>query len=296
MEINPAGGSTMKTYVYANSQILMQHNGAPAANNKYFYLHDRLGSVREVIDSDGDVVNSYTYNPFGEMFPTECTENVSNPFKFTGQWFDSEIEQYYLRARMYDPALMRFTARDPVIGKNQEPLTLHKYLYCLNNSINHTDPSGEWTTSEVSFSMGIQGFVYGSILGGVRSAFLDESVWKGALSGGLAVGTPAFLGVYGVAAAMMAGGIDAGFSAALNGQGVERIIADSLAGIAIGSITYGLGTWCIDNFMAERMVSVEFDAYFHRFLDPCMGSVGSDVWKLFKRWLEGESEDGGGGG
>jgi hypothetical protein len=56
----------MKTYVYADSQILMQHAGAPATNNKYFYLHDRLGSIRLVINSAGDVNNTYIYKPFGD--------------------------------------------------------------------------------------------------------------------------------------------------------------------------------------------------------------------------------------
>ncbi len=143
MDINTVDGATMKTYIYADSQILAQHDGN-SSDPRYFYLHDRLGSIREIIDTDGDVVNSYTYDPFGESFDTECAENVSNPFKFTGQWFDSEIEQYYLRARQYDPALMRFTERDPVNGKYQEPLTLHKYLYCNNDSINKKDPSGEF--------------------------------------------------------------------------------------------------------------------------------------------------------
>jgi hypothetical protein len=40
----------MKTYVYANSQILAQHNGNYNAP-RFFYLHDRLGSVRLVINS-----------------------------------------------------------------------------------------------------------------------------------------------------------------------------------------------------------------------------------------------------
>jgi len=52
--------------------------------------------MRLVIDDNGDVKNLYTYNPFGELFAAETTENVSNPFKFTGQWFDDEIEEYYL--------------------------------------------------------------------------------------------------------------------------------------------------------------------------------------------------------
>jgi hypothetical protein len=44
---------------------------------------------------------------------------------------------------MYDPQLMRFTGRDPVKGDGQEPITLHKYLYCGNEPINRIDPKGE---------------------------------------------------------------------------------------------------------------------------------------------------------
>jgi RHS repeat-associated protein len=99
--------------------------------------------VRLVIDDTGAVQNSYTYDAFGKSFDSEYAGNVTNPFKFTGQWFDSEISQYYLRARMYDPQLMRFTARDPVRGERQEPLTLHKYLYCLNDPVDCVDPTGE---------------------------------------------------------------------------------------------------------------------------------------------------------
>jgi RHS repeat-associated protein len=171
MEVDPGDSSLKKKYIYANGQILAQHD-VPDNNEKYFYLHDRLGSVRLVIDDTGAAQNSYTYNPFGEMFPTECTENVSNPFRFTGQWFDPEIEQYYLRARMYDPVLMRFTARDPASGENEEPLTLHRYLYCLSNPINRTDPLGLTSLTEEEVAMGenaaIEGHGYGALAEGLR--------------------------------------------------------------------------------------------------------------------------------
>jgi hypothetical protein len=39
---------------------------------------------------------------------------------------------------------MRFTAYDPVTGKFEEPMTLHKYLYCGNEPVNKTDLSGKW--------------------------------------------------------------------------------------------------------------------------------------------------------
>jgi len=69
---------------------------------------------------------------------------VDNPFLFTGQYFDAEINQYYLRARQYDPQLYRFTSRDPIRGRFTEPLELHRYLYCLNEPVNQFDPSGKF--------------------------------------------------------------------------------------------------------------------------------------------------------
>jgi len=145
------GSTVEKAYIYANGQIIAQHDGAPATDNKYFYLHDRLGSVRQIInyaDSQVNVKNRYTYKPFGELFEKpgedETEETVTNSFKFTGQYYDCEIGQYYLRARQYDPYLARFTARDPFLGKYDDPLSLHNYLYCQNEPINRLDRLGLW--------------------------------------------------------------------------------------------------------------------------------------------------------
>ncbi len=144
LELDPDNNMNIeKTYIYGNSQILAQHDGGCDAA-RYFYLHDRLGSVRQVIDTMGSVVNHYTYRPLGELYPApDFEETVTNPFKFTGQFYDFEINEYYLRARMYDPHIGRFTARDPVKGKFEEPLTLHAYLYCINDPTNKVDPSGQ---------------------------------------------------------------------------------------------------------------------------------------------------------
>jgi RHS repeat-associated protein len=84
------------------------------------------------------------YQPFGVIHIFEKDEVIDNSFKFTGQYYDSEIDQYYLRARQYYPRIQRFTARDPVAGKFDEPMSLHAYLYCRNNPSNSTDPTGLW--------------------------------------------------------------------------------------------------------------------------------------------------------
>jgi len=142
LEIDPADSLIKKSYFYANGEVLMQYNGNHTAD-KYFYLHDRLGSVRGVIDSNATVVKYYTFDAFGKTLEEGGT--LTNPFMFVGQYYDSEIGQYYLRARQYDPQLMRFTGKDSVDGQFEDPMTLHKYLYCLNNPINGIDPQGLWT-------------------------------------------------------------------------------------------------------------------------------------------------------
>ncbi|MBN1816419.1 MAG: RHS repeat-associated core domain-containing protein [Sedimentisphaerales bacterium] len=135
-------------------------------------------------------MNCYTYRPFGAFYDGECVETVENPFCFTGQWYDDEIGQYYLRARQYDPIMMRFTSRDPVRGKLQEPLTLHKYLYCQNNPVNYIDPDGRVALvigGSISFNSGEAGSVIGNamtvggnMLGGAKGSAL--SVCMGAMA------------------------------------------------------------------------------------------------------------------
>jgi RHS repeat-associated protein len=132
----------LKTYIHANGEVLAQHDGDHTAD-RYFYLHDRLGSVRQIIDDAGSVVNCYTYDPWGLPVGNETQETISNMYLFAGYVWDSEISQYHCYRRQYDPVLWRFTNRDPVTGNYEEPMSLHKYLYCGNDSINKTDPTGE---------------------------------------------------------------------------------------------------------------------------------------------------------
>ena len=187
MELNTSE-TVIKSYIYENSRIIAQRDGDQTAT-KYFYVNDRLGSVRQVIDMSGSVKRNYTYSPFGQLLESGTASGApSNPFMFTGQWFDDEISQYYLRARMYDPTLMRFTARDPVRGKFEDPLTLHPYLYCLSDPLNRADPSGRIAAligGSLSFSGGEAAhFAYDKVMKATR-AVLGKSALSRAISVGM---------------------------------------------------------------------------------------------------------------
>jgi RHS repeat-associated protein len=229
LELDPNDDMEIKkTYIYANSQILAQHDG-DSSDPRYFYLHDRLGSVRLLINTSGITQNSYMYNPFGELFTTECAENINNPFKFTGQWYDSEISQYYLRARQNDPALMRFTSRDPFRGSFRKPLTLHRYLYCQNDPINNIDPTGEYEgIGGLLLANAFRGALMGALSGGLYNGLITQS-WKGFAEGAIFGGIGG--AVSGLASVSAAGYI---FAVIENSPAMQGAIAGATSGLAKG--------------------------------------------------------------
>jgi RHS repeat-associated protein len=87
-----------------------------ASGTHYAYERDALGSVKRVTDPNGNTVNTYTYDVWGN--PSQ-TGSLSNPFQFAAREWDSTNALYYDRARFYDPSSNgghRFLGRDSMGG------------------------------------------------------------------------------------------------------------------------------------------------------------------------------------
>ena len=67
----------------------------------YYHRDEQLSTVF-VTDGQGEIRNSYQYDAFG--IPLETTEQLNNRIRYTGQQYDELTEQYYLRARYYNPS------------------------------------------------------------------------------------------------------------------------------------------------------------------------------------------------
>ena len=96
-----------------------------------------MGSTTHIVDEDGIVLNHYEYDAWGNLTAQE--EAVPNRFKFTGQQLDPVTQQYYLRARFYNPVIARFTQEDTYRGDG-----LNLYAYCANRPTHYIDPTGHW--------------------------------------------------------------------------------------------------------------------------------------------------------
>jgi len=70
----------------------------------------RNTDATHILDEAGQVLNRYEHDAWGNV--TEQEESIPNRFKFTGQQFDPVTQQYYLRARFYNPVIARFTQED----------------------------------------------------------------------------------------------------------------------------------------------------------------------------------------
>lgn len=79
------------------------------------------------------IVNQYQYSPWGESVLQTERPDAQQPFRFVGAEYDAPLRLYKMGARYYDPAVGRFTQRDPFGGG---------YMYAGNGPINSSDKTG----------------------------------------------------------------------------------------------------------------------------------------------------------
>ena len=118
-----------------------------AIGTKAYYLNNAHGDVSKLVNENGEVLNSYQYDAFGNT--TSSKEKVQNRFLYAGEQLDKVTGQYYLRARHYDPATGRFKTEDTYRGQLDNTKSLNLYTYCENNPIIYVDPSGHWTWDQI---------------------------------------------------------------------------------------------------------------------------------------------------
>lgn len=149
------------------------------------HLRDHLGSVRAVIDGDtGTVVETSDYYPFGKRIqvtapvsePVGGSQHASEPAVASvapatsvastsspNRWlFSGKESQSFLYAsiplldfgaRMYNPAIARWTAADPL---SEDYHGVSPYAYCVNSPMTYVDSDGRIIHLANNYAGGIE--------------------------------------------------------------------------------------------------------------------------------------------
>ena len=65
-----------------------------------YLLPDVLGSVRQIVDASGAIIQSYTYAPFGELLAAQGTR--SSALRYTGEQTDKATGRWSYPSACFD--------------------------------------------------------------------------------------------------------------------------------------------------------------------------------------------------
>jgi RHS repeat-associated protein len=152
-------GAVTERYVIDRNQIALVFDGAGVQTHRYLYgtqidqvladetlaltnwfLADNQGTVRDIVDSNGTVIDHINYDSFGKV-QSQSNAGYDLRFGYTGREQDGETGLNYYRARYYDAGVGRFISEDP-LGFDAGDGNLTRYVG--NEPLLNIDNSGEF--------------------------------------------------------------------------------------------------------------------------------------------------------
>ena len=129
-------GNVVAVFVYGSKTNVPDY--MVKSGNTYRIISDDLGSPRIVMDvATGTIAQQMDYDEFGNVLSD--SQVGFQPFGFAGGLYDPDTVLVRFGARDYDPAIGRWTAKDP-IGFAASDTNL--YAYVQNDPMNFIDPTG----------------------------------------------------------------------------------------------------------------------------------------------------------
>ena len=135
----------------------------------YYYVYNLQGDVIALLNSAGETVARYDYDPWGKILAITDGNGVDvssnsahianvNPTRYRGYYYDTETGLYYVSSRYYDPEVGRFISPDTTDVLTATPVGLtdkNLYAYCDNNPVVRVDHGGQfWETVFDVISLG----------------------------------------------------------------------------------------------------------------------------------------------
>jgi len=136
-----SSGNALQTRYIRGDSVLELLARISSGGTAAWILVDRMGSLRNVIDNTGAVIDTITYDGYGNI-TNETNAANGGQYKYDGYRADAETGWFRpdpTRARYYGPSTGTWISQDPlgfIVGDT------NLYRYVGNSPINRVDPSG----------------------------------------------------------------------------------------------------------------------------------------------------------
>ncbi|MGD9992549.1 MAG: RHS repeat domain-containing protein [Salinivirgaceae bacterium] len=114
-----------------------------------YYIHtDYLGSIMALTNTNGTVVEKYSYDAFGNRrnplnwSQPDTRTNLMLDRGYTGHEHLDGAHIINMNGRMYDPIVGRMLSPDPILQNPYSTQNYNRYSYVVNNPLKYTDPTG----------------------------------------------------------------------------------------------------------------------------------------------------------
>ncbi len=126
-----------KYFIYGQGLIYEEDSNG----NLLIHHYDQVGSTTALTDLSGNSKETYEYSPYGELL---SGDGSLTQFLYNGSYgvITDTDGLYYMRARYYNPTILRFINQDVVLGVLTDIQSLNRYAYCEGNPISFLDPFG----------------------------------------------------------------------------------------------------------------------------------------------------------
>ena len=279
------GSSEVKRYLPGGAVVTI----ADGEQNTRYLHKDHLGSVDVITDASGSVMQSMSFDAWGQrrnaqgweaLISSELTgfDSSITTRGYTGHEMLDQVGLIHMNGRIYDARLGRFLQADPFVQAASDTQMYNRYSYVRNNPLNATDPSGYFVftlaaMAYVAAAEGLKWYVVGMIMGaaGFLDAVSQGASFKDALKAGVIQGisAAAFAGIgqasgdvlgmdFGslpvkVAASGVVGGISSVLQGGKFGHGFASASIGALVGASRGLKLQSGQTWANFGRAAARI-------------------------------------------
>jgi RHS repeat-associated protein len=150
-----AAGATNLSRVYNyGTALISQQDLDPVSHlpsSVFYFVPDGHGTTRMLVESGGRVANALGFDAYGTLIASNIAPQTA--YLYTGQHWDADLGQYYLRRRLYGPGVGAFWTMDPWPGVREYPASLNKRAYCRGDPVSRVDFSGRTDMADVQLTM-----------------------------------------------------------------------------------------------------------------------------------------------